>query len=130
MICPVCKEDMLIIEYEHTELDYCPSCEGIWLDAGELELLFESPHKLLDLTSIKYSSKSKRRCPRCRMKMKVTRLPGSQVEVDFCPRDSGIWLDQGELLEIAQTETKNDNIKKVKKFLGNLFIEKTDQKEN
>ncbi|MEJ2196939.1 MAG: zf-TFIIB domain-containing protein [Ignavibacteriaceae bacterium] len=41
MFCPVCKEPMIILELNEVEIDYCPSCSGIWLDAGELELLFE-----------------------------------------------------------------------------------------
>ena len=40
MRCPVCKEPMLIIEHEAVEVDCCAACGGIWLDAGELELLF------------------------------------------------------------------------------------------
>lgn len=130
MICPVCKEDMLILEYAQIELDYCPSCQGIWMDAGELELLLNFPDKLLDLSAVEHAMKSKRRCPHCRKKMWVTKFPGSDVDVDFCSRDGGLWLDKGELLEIAQSQTSDENLRKIKKFLGDLFKEKTDQKEN
>ena len=30
---------MIVLELESVEIDYCLSCSGIWLDAGELELL-------------------------------------------------------------------------------------------
>ena len=42
MICPVCKRDMIVIEYHDVELDYCTSCKGVWFDSGELELLLEA----------------------------------------------------------------------------------------
>ena len=40
MDCPVCSEPMIVLEYDRVEVDYCVSCQGLWLDAGELELLF------------------------------------------------------------------------------------------
>lgn len=130
MFCPVCKEAMLILEYENIELDYCPSCEGIWMDAGELELLLATQTKILDLSNLPHLTRSKRRCPRCRKKMRVTQLPEDEVEIDICPRDGGIWLDKGELLEIAQFRASTDNLKDIQRFFNALFIEKSDQRES
>ena len=39
MDCPVCKNAMITLELEQVEVDHCLECRGIWLDAGELELL-------------------------------------------------------------------------------------------
>ncbi len=42
MQCPVCKETQLLIsERQGIEIDYCPSCRGVWLDRGELDKLIE-----------------------------------------------------------------------------------------
>ena len=42
MKCPVCKEpDLVISERQGIEMDYCPSCRGVWLDRGELDKLIE-----------------------------------------------------------------------------------------
>lgn len=42
MQCPVCKEPQLVIsERQGIEIDYCPSCRGVWLDRGELDKLIE-----------------------------------------------------------------------------------------
>ena len=41
MKCPVCKEPTIVLELDEIEIDYCTSCGGIWLDAGELDLLIE-----------------------------------------------------------------------------------------
>ena len=41
MECMVCQEPMIVLELDDIEIDYCVICAGIWLDAGELELLLE-----------------------------------------------------------------------------------------
>ena len=42
MQCPVCKDSQLVIsERQKIEIDYCPSCLGVWLDRGELDKLIE-----------------------------------------------------------------------------------------
>ena len=37
MRCPKCGMEMIEINYKGIEIDKCSECEGIWLDAGELE---------------------------------------------------------------------------------------------
>ena len=37
MKCPKCGMDLIAIDYKGIEVDKCAECEGIWLDAGELE---------------------------------------------------------------------------------------------
>ncbi len=39
MCCPKCGQQLKEIIHEEVALDKCESCEGIWLDKGELELL-------------------------------------------------------------------------------------------
>ena len=42
MQCPVCKDPQLVIsERQGIEIDYCPSCRGVWLDRGELDKFLE-----------------------------------------------------------------------------------------
>lgn len=42
MKCPHCPETHLSMsERQGIEIDYCPSCRGIWLDRGELDKLLE-----------------------------------------------------------------------------------------
>ena len=40
MDCPVCKVPMVVLEWDAVEVDFCTGCRGIWLDAGEIELLY------------------------------------------------------------------------------------------
>lgn len=42
MLCPVCKTQTLQMAERHgIEIDYCPSCRGVWLDRGELDKIIE-----------------------------------------------------------------------------------------
>ena len=42
MKCPSCKDfDLLMSERKGIEIDYCPSCRGVWLDRGELDKLVQ-----------------------------------------------------------------------------------------
>jgi len=37
MRCPKCGMELIEIDYKEIKVDKCSECEGIWLDAGELE---------------------------------------------------------------------------------------------
>ena len=42
MKCPVCTDAVLVMsDRQGVEIDYCPSCRGVWLDRGELDKLIE-----------------------------------------------------------------------------------------
>ena len=111
MICPVCKIDMIVVEYHDIELDYCTSCKGTWFDSGELELLLESQgvgvaKKFLD--SIYESAEAslmekKRKCPICGLKMKktvISKLP--EICIDICRDEHGLWFDGGEVRQLMK----------------------------
>ncbi len=106
MKCPVCKTDMIILELEQVETDYCVSCKGIWLDEGELELLLGGPEagsKLMTTLKEDVLNKEQHRsCPRCHKKMKKVFFSEKQeVTLDKCRKNHGLWFDAGELQEIV-----------------------------
>ena len=39
MHCPKCGAQLSEREMQHLKVDVCPECNGLWLDAGELDLL-------------------------------------------------------------------------------------------
>lgn len=42
MDCPACKTQSLSMsERQGIEIDYCPTCRGVWLDRGELDKIIE-----------------------------------------------------------------------------------------
>ncbi len=105
---------MVALELEGVEIDHCLSCGGVWLDSGELELLLDGASNRNELmASLKTSveKKEKRiRCPICSKKLdKVRYGPASEVVLDKCPRNDGLWFDRDELsgvLRLGQFEGK------------------------
>ncbi|HRP31846.1 MAG TPA: zf-TFIIB domain-containing protein [Agriterribacter sp.] len=41
MKCPNCNETLLMTQRNNIEIDYCPSCRGVWLDKGELDKMLD-----------------------------------------------------------------------------------------
>lgn len=41
MNCPKCLTPLTIGERNNVEIDYCQTCRGIWLDAGELDKILD-----------------------------------------------------------------------------------------
>lgn len=42
MKCPNCVQtDLVMTDRQGVEIDYCPTCRGVWLDRGELDKILE-----------------------------------------------------------------------------------------
>ncbi len=41
MACPICRTGLVLSERQEIEIDYCPTCRGVWLDRGELDKIIE-----------------------------------------------------------------------------------------
>ena len=41
MLCPTDKTALVMSERQGIEIDYCPTCRGVWLDRGELDKILE-----------------------------------------------------------------------------------------
>ena len=41
MCCPLDKTMLVMSERQGIEIDYCPTCRGVWLDRGELDKIIE-----------------------------------------------------------------------------------------
>jgi Zn-finger nucleic acid-binding protein len=135
MICPVCKYDMLVVEYHNIELDYCNSCKGVWFDYGELELLLKS--RGLEETKVfldgilnsqeAVSSEKQRNCPVCGHKMKKTAIGGQpEILIDICRDEHGLWFDRGEVTQMigrlaGEHPPKHDSRGQVFSFLEEVF---------
>jgi uncharacterized protein len=129
MRCPVDKNDMIIVEHQKIELDYCNLCAGVWFDSEELELLVST----LEAGGIKLSvtelltpneaktSEARRRCPVCGHKMDKAWLGKEpKVLIDSCPLGDGLWFDGGELHSVLH-QMGITSSKDVISFLGDAF---------
>lgn len=135
MICPACKNNMIVVEHQQIELDYCPQCQGVWFDSGELELLVErlklgDPELFLRSilrTAEARSTEKKRRCPICTQKMKKTTIGEEpRILIDACQRGDGLWFDGGEMTQLLKQLVRipaggPDSRQQVLSFLGEVF---------
>ena len=141
MDCPVCKEALVVMELSDVEVDHCLGCRGIWLDAGELEVLLEPDDmpgpqeaesarrrrdEFLGAFKIDNGVKERRRkCPICRRKMdKAAGGRNGDIVTDRCVRGHGLWFDDGELralVESANSDANADSYGRMVKLLRDMF---------
>lgn len=137
MICPTCKNPMIVVEHKKIELDYCPECHGVWFDSGELELFLDSLNlenreqfvtDILNTPEAKTPEK-KRRCPICAQRMKKTVVGGKpSILIDVCRRADGLWFDGGEVDQLIkqfpeEPSEKPRSYDQVSAFLREVFRE-------
>jgi ribosomal protein L37AE/L43A len=48
MQCPKCGMKLVEIDYRGLKIDKCTECEGVWLDAGELERVAQLDKTVID----------------------------------------------------------------------------------
>ena len=125
-MCPECKQAMVAFEFEGIEIDHCVICGGTWLDAGELEQIVEltgqNPGNLSRaLEEARGGEKSKRRCPRCRRRLRTISVgKDNPVELDRCPAGDGFWFDQGEMKDLIE-QFHDGEEEAVARFFSDLF---------
>jgi Zn-finger nucleic acid-binding protein len=126
---------MIVVEHDKVELDHCTNCQGVWFDAGELELFLESkkledPHlypAYFTTAPEAKTSEKRRKCPICGKKMrKVIIGEKPKVLIDACPRGDGLWFDGGEIDQlISQLSEKPahtpDSHEHVTSFIRKVF---------
>jgi Zn-finger nucleic acid-binding protein len=123
---------MIVLELDQVEIDYCQECGGVWLDAGELELLLgdmEQVTRLLDSFSLsRQSGEEIHKCPLCRKKMQKIRAgTGADAPlIDRCPSNEGLWFDRGELAMVLKQGSLGSE-HKITKLLADIFNSKGDQ---
>ncbi len=127
MRCPACGEVLVVVEYDLVEVDYCANCGGVWLDAGELAVLFgfdvEQVGQLLAAGDCRPAAgEPLRKCPRCGKKMDK-RVAGADPPITYarCVRGEGLWFDAGELEALARHGLSISGGDKVAAFLRGMF---------
>ena len=131
MHCPACNHALIVVEYQRIELDYCPNCQGVWFDSGELDLLLKSTGRederqflagILNGPEAE-TAEGRRRCPICRQTMKKVAISQQPpVHIDACPRGNGLWFDGGEVDALLQElDRKSGTHHSVASFLNKVF---------
>ena len=122
MNCPNCDAELIVVERDKIELDWCPKCFGFWFDADEWQLLCikEKEHDPFCQEAVKSAEKS-RKCPVCGKTMEKINIEG--ILLDRCPNFHGIWFDKGEVSSLVNkaTSSTQESEKITVNFLGEVF---------
>ncbi len=121
MDCLKCNSAMKKQTLDGVLIDKCENCQGVWLDANELDKLKyddgKNREELLREATAEVIQEKQRlvttvgMCPKCQRKS-LKAFIRSGIEIDQCPSCYGIFFDHGELQKII---TREHNV--VKKFL-------------
>jgi Zn-finger nucleic acid-binding protein len=119
---------LIVLEYEAVEVDYCVACRGVWLDGGELELLFGDRDRTAGFMTAGSAAaahgEAPIRCPICRTKMKLETTGGDfPVTYDQCPTGDGLWFDGGELQTVLKHGSLAAGGAEVSAWLQDMFGE-------
>jgi len=125
-MCPECNEPLIALELEGVEIDHCVSCQGTWLDAGELEQIAEQAGapsdelgRAADVSG--EGRRSRRRCPRCPTRMREISVgEDPPVLIDRCPYGHGLWFDRGEMFAAIRAYAGDDGAS-VARFFAELY---------
>lgn len=123
---------MIILELQQVEVDHCLACGGIWLDSGELEMLFDDAKQVGQIVgSFQRAADMQekvRRCPICLKKMQKVFAGGDEsVVIDQCPKSHGLWFDRGELPQVI-AKGSLDKEQKIIKLLSRIFGKESEAK--
>jgi Zn-finger nucleic acid-binding protein len=131
MICPLCKKDLEKAIFYGVEVDYCPTCLGLWFEEDELRLAKDKKDenlRWLDIDLWKRKNKFKiylgeRLCPACRLPLYEVYYGDSRIIVDFCSLCKGVWLDRGEFKRIIEYLRTKADFEILNNYANNLFQE-------
>ena len=131
MDCPIDKEELKQAIFYGVEVDFCPTCLGLWFEEDELRLAKDEKDKNLRWLDIDLWKDVKnfkifpgiRLCPFCRLPLYEIYYGDSKVIVDVCNLCHGVWLDRGEFKKIIEYLKEKAGYEVLNKFAKNLLVE-------
>jgi Zn-finger nucleic acid-binding protein len=110
MKCPRCSVELVSRELGEVPLEVCTGCGGLWFDEEGLRLAKDQADPDLawmDFEIWKHGDRfevsvTPLRCPRCDVDMAAVEYDTTEIEVDYCLRCQGVWLDGGEFAKIVR----------------------------
>lgn len=131
-VCPRCHAALFLLIYGGVEVDRCPICGGVWLDAGELEDLTAGVEGAPVALRLKEAlggegAPSGGLCPRCDTKLiefgvKLGEADRAEaLRLDRCPSGHGLWFDAGELPRLLATLPSGPGAEALARALPAIF---------
>jgi len=131
MKCPSCKAQLKKAIFYNTEVDYCPTCLGLFFEQEELRIAKDEKDKNLqwldfdlwkDKTKFKIN-KANLLCPLCQMPFYSVNYGDSKIRVEICTVCKGIWLDRGEFKKIIDYLKQKEQSEILHNYFKNLVKE-------
>lgn len=115
MDCPKCRGALRPVKFQHTEIDRCDQCHGIWFDFGEHQDLQRAPGaEAIDTgtqLNSEHDAKARVMCPRDNVQMVRMVDPAKpRVWIESCPLCHGVFLDATEFSELQKDNTFLDRL--------------------
>ena len=99
MNCPNCGTELAPARRHGIDVETCPSCKGLWLNAKELDQLEDEAFDLGDAekgTLVFAAEPSDRGCPECGQPLQGFQYRLYDLPLEFCAQGHGYFLDAGE----------------------------------
>lgn len=131
MKCPYCKINLEKVIFGQIEIDFCPTCLGMFFEQDELRLAKDEKDEDLqwldcnlweDKSKLKIS-KAELLCCKCELPLYEVLYNDSDIKVDICTVCKGIWLDRGEFKKIIDYLKEKQQYKVLKKYCSSLAKE-------
>lgn len=131
MRCPYCNLKLDQALLAGVEVDYCPSCYGLWFEEDELQGAKDEKDRdlrWLDFDLWKDSSRfqvarGRKLCPQDALPLYEVRYGDSRIRVDVCSICRGTWLDRGEFLNIMEYVREKGQEEVLHRYTKNLVQE-------
>ena len=125
MKCPRCSNDLQKRTIGAVEIDECGSCKGIWFDEGELRKAKDETDPDLHWMDFELWKHPDRfhvavkpiKCPQCDVQMASIDYGETRVEVNYCTKCKGVWLDTDEFKKIIDALTDELLTKSVRDYV-------------
>ena len=111
MKCPVDGYELEKFAMDSVEVEKCSECQGLWFTKSEIRQVQEAEgvdeswmgfDLWADPEAFK-AERSARKCPVCSQNMATIIYGSTEVKVDYCMEEHGLWLDHGEIESIVDS---------------------------
>jgi Zn-finger nucleic acid-binding protein len=98
-------------DFDGVSIEECPQCKGTWFDNGELKQAKDQADpdlNWLDFEIWKHEDQFRVsahpiKCPKDQVNLVAVNYGDTDIEIDYCPKCHGVWLDDGEFCKIIDT---------------------------
>ena len=125
MKCPRCDKELETRTIGTVKIDECVGCKGVWFDEDELRKAKDETDADLNWMDFElwkhqdrfHVSTKPSTCPKCNVDMAAIDYDRTKVEVDYCTKCKGVWLDADEFKKIIDALTEELLAKSVSEYV-------------